>query len=72
MLDDLAWLYIEQIVYKLEIPIRPALEDVRMDYAEAFFAGEYKLSRQEWMSKNQLVYTCSLPGGAEYQAENFQ
>ena len=57
MLDDLAWLYIEQIVYKLEIPIRPALEDVRMDYAEAFFAGEYKLSRQEWMSKNQLVYT---------------
>lgn len=57
MLDDLAWLYIEPIVYKLEIPIRPALEDVRMDYAEAFFAGEYKLSRQEWMSKNQLVYT---------------
>ena len=57
MLDDLAWLYIEQIVYKLEIPIRPALEEVRMDYAEAFFAGEYKLSRQEWMSKNQLVYT---------------
>ena len=38
MLDDLAWLYIEPIVYKLEIPIRPALEDVRMDYAEAFFA----------------------------------
>lgn len=36
MLDDLAWLYIEPIVYKLEIPIRPALEDVRMDYAEAF------------------------------------
>ena len=57
MLDDLAWLYIEPIVYKLEIPIRPALEDVWMDYAEAFFAGEYKLSRQEWMSKNQLVYT---------------
>ena len=57
MLDDLAWLYIEQIVYKLEIPIRPVLEEVRMDYAEAFFAGEYKLSRQEWMSKNQLVYT---------------
>lgn len=57
MLDDLAWLYIEQIVYKLEIPLRPALESVRIDYAEAFFAGEYKLSRQEWMSKNQLVYT---------------
>ena len=36
MLDDLAWLYIEQIVYKLEIPIRPVLEEVRMDYAEAF------------------------------------
>ena len=57
MLDDLAWLYIEQIVYKLEILIRPALKEVRMDYAEAFFAGEYKLSRKELMRNNQLVYT---------------
>ena len=57
MLDDLAWLYIEQMVYKLESPMRPALTGLRKDYAETFFAGEYKLSRQEWMSKNQLVYT---------------
>ena len=56
MLDDLAWLFIEQMVYSLESPERPVLEELRKDYAEAFFAGEYKLSRQEWMSKNQLVY----------------
>ena len=57
MLDDLTWLFIEQMVYSLESPVRPALTELRKNYAETFFAEEYKLSRQEWMSKNQLVYT---------------
>ncbi len=57
MLDDLTWLYLEHIVYTKELPQRPILADLRRTYAETFFGQEYKLSRQEWMAKNQLVYT---------------
>ena len=57
LLDDLAWLYLENAVYRLELPRRPVLQAVRHDHAAYFFAIQYKLSRQEWMAKNQLVYT---------------
>ena len=57
LLDDLAWLYLENAVYRLELPRRPVLQAVRCDHAAYFFAIQYKLSRQEWMAKNQLVYT---------------
>ena len=57
MLDDLAWLALESAVFPLESPRRPALAELRQDHARDFFAQEYKLSRQEWMAKNQLVYT---------------
>ncbi len=57
MLDDLTWLYLEHIVYTKELPQRPILADLRLAYAKDFFGQEYKLSRQEWMAKNQLVYT---------------
>lgn len=57
MLDDLTWLYLEHIVYVQELPRRPILADLRRVYANDFFEQEYKLSRQEWMAKNQLVYT---------------
>ena len=57
MLDDMAWLYLENAVYRLELPCRPALEGLRYAHADYFFAIQYKLSRQEWMAKNQLVYT---------------
>lgn len=40
-----------------ELPQRPILADLRRVYANDFFEQEYKLSRQEWMAKNQLVYT---------------
>ncbi len=33
----------------------------RRKHAEEFFASEYQLSRQEWMDKNQLVYSPSSP-----------
>ena len=56
-LDDLAWLALENAVYQKELPTRPALEELRQEHARQFFAGEYKLSRQEWMAKNQLVYS---------------
>ena len=41
----------------LELPRRPVLEALRHAHADYFFAIQYKLSRQEWMAKNQLVYT---------------
>ena len=56
-LDDLSWLYLEQAVYTLELPHRPVLAQLRRDHADYFFGIQYKLSRQEWMAKNQLVYT---------------
>ncbi len=57
MLDDMAWLYLENAVYRLELPRRPVLEALRFAHADYFFAIQYKLSRQEWMAKNQLAYT---------------
>ena len=57
MLDDLAWLALENAVFQRELPERPILAEARRAHAEDFFAGEYQLSRQEWMAKNQLVYT---------------
>ena len=56
-MDDLAWLALESAVYQKELPGRPALEELRQDHAREFFAMEYQTSRQEWMAKNQLVYT---------------
>lgn len=57
MLDDLAWLFLESAAYAQELPVRPVLAELRAAHAAGFFGQEYKLSRQEWMSKNQLVYT---------------
>ena len=56
-MDDLAWLAIENAVYERELAQRPVLAELRRAHAAAFFAQEYQLSRQEWMSKNQLVYS---------------
>ena len=56
MMDDMAWLYLENILFALERNERPSLIELRAEYAVNFFAGEYRLSRQEWMSKNHLVY----------------
>ena len=56
MYDDLAWLALENAVYEKELPGRPALDGLRRAHASAFFSSEYRLSRQEWMAKNQLVY----------------
>ena len=56
MLDDLTWLYLESAVYALELPRRPVLSALRRAMRTTFRI-QYKLSRQEWMAKNQLVYS---------------
>jgi len=56
-LDELAWLALENAVYLRELPVRGVLAQLRTEHAKGFFAQEYRLSRQEWMAKNQLVYT---------------
>ena len=56
-LNDLTWLYLENAAYLLELPRRPVLSELRRAHADYFFGIQYKLSRQEWMAKNQLVYT---------------
>ena len=55
MLDDMAWLYLENAAYRLELPRRPVLEALRFAHADYFFAIQYKLSRQEWMAITWLV-----------------
>lgn len=55
MLDDLTWLYLEQVLYMQESPLRPAMAEIRIAYAEDFFIREGKLSKQEFMNKNSLV-----------------
>ena len=57
LLDDLAWLALESAAFQRELPHRPILAGLRRDYATEFFDREHSLSRQEWMSKNQLSYT---------------
>ena len=57
LLDDLTWLYLESAAYALELPRRPVLAELRQAHADYFFGIQYKLSRQEWMAKNQLVYS---------------
>ena len=61
--DDLAWLALENAVYEKELPVRPVLTELRRAHAAEFFASEYQLSRQEWMDKNQLVYSLQSAGG---------
>ena len=56
-LDDLSWLALENAIFERELPHRPVLQELREAHAQRFFGQEYKLSRQEWMSKNQMVYT---------------
>ena len=70
MLDDLTWLYLENAVYTLELPCRPVLSDLRRAHADYFFAIQYKLSRQEWMAKNQLVYTMQAARWRAVQGRN--
>ena len=57
LLDDLAWLALESAAFQRELPHRPILGELRMDWAADFFDREHTLSRQEWMAKNQLSYT---------------
>jgi hypothetical protein len=56
MFDALIWLGLENSVFQKEAANRPALQNLRQEYAEAYFAQEYQLSRQQWMAKNNLVY----------------
>ena len=53
----MAWLALESAAFQRELPHRPILAGLRRDYATEFFDREHSLSRQEWMSKNQLSYT---------------
>ena len=65
MLDELAWLALESAAFAREVVQRPILAELRRAHAADFFGQEYKLSRQEWMAKNQLVYTLQTARWAE-------
>ncbi|MBE5037443.1 hypothetical protein INF35_06575 [Subdoligranulum sp. DSM 109015] len=54
--DELVWLGLENCVYEKELPVRPILASLRQQYALDFFAHQQKMSRQQWMAKNNRVY----------------
>ena len=53
ILSDTLWLGIESYVYARELPSRPALETLRAQHAEAYFARLQNLNRQQWMAENK-------------------
>ena len=55
ILSDTLWLGIESYVYAREIPTRPALEALRAQHAEAYFARLHNLNRQQWMAENKRL-----------------
>lgn len=55
ILSDTLWLGIESYVYARELPSRPALETLRAQHAEAYFARLQNLNRQQWMSENKRL-----------------
>lgn len=55
ILGDTLWLGIESYVYARELPSRPALETLRAQHAEAYFARLRNLNRQQWMAENKRL-----------------
>lgn len=55
ILSDTLWLGIEFYVYARELPSRPALETLRAQHAEAYFARLQNLNRQQWMVENKRL-----------------
>lgn len=55
ILSDTLWLGIEFYVYARELPSRPALEALRTQHAEAYFARLQNLNRQQWMAENKRL-----------------
>ncbi len=55
ILSDTLWLGIESYVYARELPSRPALEALRAQHAEAYFARLQNLNRQQWMAENKRL-----------------
>lgn len=55
ILSDTLWLGIESYVYARELPSRPALETLRAQHAEAYFARLQNLNRQQWMAENKRL-----------------
>ena len=55
--DNITWLALENSLYEKELPRRPALKAMREKHARAFFEEETTMSRQEWMAKNNLLYS---------------
>ena len=55
ILSDTLWLGIESYVYARELPSRPALQALRTQHAEAYFARLQNLNRQQWMAENKRL-----------------
>lgn len=55
ILSDTLWLGIESYVYARELPSRPALQPLRTQHAEAYFARLQNLNRQQWMAENKRL-----------------
>jgi hypothetical protein len=52
--DTLAWLILEQELYEAELPMRPALSELRREYADEYLGRAVLKSRQENLSADAL------------------
>lgn len=55
-LDGLLWIAMENCAYEKEVRSRPLLKELRLKHAEEFFEREERLSKQQWMAMNSVVY----------------
>ena len=64
MLDDLAWLALENAAFQRELPHRPVLEEARKAHAADFFGQE--CPGRSGGQKISWFTPCSLPGGKAF------
>ncbi|SFT73039.1 hypothetical protein SAMN02910356_01838 [Selenomonas sp. GACV-9] len=55
--EDILWLGIEQAVYQRELPVRPALAELRQQHARQFLRDDIDVSMQSLMLRSEIVHT---------------
>lgn len=64
MLDDLAWLYLENAAYRLELPHRPVLEALRYSHADYFLPSSTNFPGRSGWPGTSWCTPCRRPAGA--------
>ena len=66
MLDDMAWLYLENAAYRLELPRRPVLEALRFAHADYFLPSSTSFRGRSGWRKTNWCTPCRLRVGVRF------